>query len=237
MLAGDGGADLLVLGFESADHPLDAWLDARAGAVPRVRRHDATTPAGRPPRRTRPARGARRSCASPYLRDAAIARRGMIVETFETAMHLGPLRRLHARSPGRPPTRSARRRAAPGRSPCRFTHVYPDGPAPYYSDLGRGRPGATQLAQWDEIKAAAADAIIATGGTITHHHAVGRDHRPWYDRQRPEPFAPALRRGQVGAGPGRHPEPGRARRMNGAPQTGTGRPRWDPFGTTRYARW
>ena len=34
---------------------------------------------------------------------------------------------------------------------------------------------------------------MAAGGTITHHHAVGRDHRPWYDQQRPEPFAEALR--------------------------------------------
>ena len=44
-----------------------------------------------------------------------------------------------------------------------------------------------------EVKAAASEAIAAAGGTITHHHAVGRDHRPWYDRQRPEPFARALR--------------------------------------------
>ena len=37
------------------------------------------------------------------------------------------------------------------------------------------------------------DAVIAAGGTITHHHAVGRDHRPWYDKQRPDPFAAALK--------------------------------------------
>jgi alkyldihydroxyacetonephosphate synthase len=43
------------------------------------------------------------------------------------------------------------------------------------------------------IKRAASDAVLAHGGTITHHHAVGRLHRPWYDRQRPEPFARALR--------------------------------------------
>lgn len=48
-------------------------------------------------------------------------------------------------------------------------------------------------AQWDEIKAAVSEAISASGGTITHHHAVGRDHRAWYDRQRPDPFAAALR--------------------------------------------
>ena len=69
---------------------------------------------------------------------------------------------------------------------CRFTHVYPDGPAPYYGIYAGGRWGSLD-AQWDEIKAAVSEAISATGGTITHHHAVGRDHRPWYDRQRPGP--------------------------------------------------
>jgi alkyldihydroxyacetonephosphate synthase len=49
------------------------------------------------------------------------------------------------------------------------------------------------LSQWRVIKSAASEALIAAGGTITHHHAVGRDHRPWYDKQRPELFAAALR--------------------------------------------
>ena len=61
-----------------------------------------------------------------------------------------------------------------------------------YTVLAPGRRGS-EVAQWDEIKAAASDAVIAAGGTITHHHAVGRDHRPWYDRQRPDRFADALR--------------------------------------------
>ena len=74
---------------------------------------------------------------------------------------------------------------------CRFTHVYPDGPAPYFGVYASGRPGAT-LRQWDEIKTAVSDALSAHGGTITHHHAVGRDHRRWYDEQRPDPFAAAL---------------------------------------------
>ena len=74
---------------------------------------------------------------------------------------------------------------------CRFTHVYPDGPAPYYGIYAPGRWGST-VAQWDEIKAAVSEAIATTGCTITHHHAVGRDHRPWYDRQRPDVFATAL---------------------------------------------
>jgi alkyldihydroxyacetonephosphate synthase len=74
---------------------------------------------------------------------------------------------------------------------CRITHAYPDGCAPYYTVVAPGRAGA-QLAQWAEIKRAASDAVLDNGGTITHHHAVGRDHRPWYDRQRPLLFAEAL---------------------------------------------
>ena len=75
---------------------------------------------------------------------------------------------------------------------CRFAYVYPDGPAPYYSVFAPGRPGR-ELEQWDEIKLAAAEAIAALGGTITHHHAVGRDHRRWYLREVPPLFADALR--------------------------------------------
>ena len=55
-----------------------------------------------------------------------------------------------------------------------------------------GRRGA-ELEMHGEIKQAASDAVMAAGGTITHHHAIGRVHRPWYDQQRPEPFAEALR--------------------------------------------
>src|SRR4029079_19740892 len=75
---------------------------------------------------------------------------------------------------------------------CRFTHVYPDGPAPYFTILAPARRG-DQGAEWHEVKAAVSEFLIDAGGPITHHHAVGRDHRPWYDRQRPPPFADALR--------------------------------------------
>jgi hypothetical protein len=61
-----------------------------------------------------------------------------------------------------------------GEVTCRFTHVYPDGPAPYFSFHALGRHGAL-LEQWQAIKNAASDALIEAGGTITHHHAVGRD--------------------------------------------------------------
>jgi alkyldihydroxyacetonephosphate synthase len=90
---------------------------------------------------------------------------------------------------------------------CRFTHVYPDGPAPYFTILAPARRG-DEPAQWLELKSAASAAVMAAGGTITHHHAVGRDHRPWYDDQRPDPFAAALRAAKAAVDPDGRLNPG-----------------------------
>jgi alkyldihydroxyacetonephosphate synthase len=193
--AGDGAHDVLIVGFESADHPLDAWM-ARAleltrdcgGAVPagagKTRTDDGATREG--------AAGAWRDAflRAPYLRDALVCA-GYISDTFETAITWDRFEEFHAGV--MTAVREALARICGGGTvTCRFTHVYPDGPAPYFTILAPARR-ASQLEQWDEIKAAASDAVIAGGGTITHHHAVGRDHRPWYDRQRPDAFAAALR--------------------------------------------
>jgi alkyldihydroxyacetonephosphate synthase len=78
-----------------------------------------------------------------------------------------------------------------GRVTCRLTHVYPDGAAPYFTVMAPARRGS-EVAQWRDVKAAASETLMAAGGTITHHHAVGRDHLPWWRQQRPEPFARAL---------------------------------------------
>lgn len=75
---------------------------------------------------------------------------------------------------------------------CRFTHVYPTGPAVYFTFSALGNKSAL-LEQFWAIKIAACDALVKAGGTITHHHAIGRDHRRWYDQERPELFASALR--------------------------------------------
>jgi len=66
---------------------------------------------------------------------------------------------------------------------CRFTHLYPDGPAPYFTFASRAADGsvASALAAWRDIKLAANAAVVDHGGTITHHHAVGRDHRSGYE--------------------------------------------------------
>ncbi len=127
---------------------------------------------------------------APYLRDQLVLL-GMVVETFETATTWDRLESLI--SGVKEVTGAALQRICGGGNvTCRLTHVYPDGAAPYFTVIAPGRAGG-QLAQWDEVKIAASEAVLAHGGTITHHHAVGRDHRPWYDKQRPNPFAAALR--------------------------------------------
>jgi alkyldihydroxyacetonephosphate synthase len=111
--------------------------------------------------------------------------------------------------------------AVSGAISCRFAYVYPDGPAPYYSVYAPGRPGQ-ELEQWDQIKLAASEAILALGGTITHHHAVGRDHRRWYVREVPQLFTAALWGAKAQLDPARIMNPGvlmqPARTVNDVPQ-------------------
>jgi alkyldihydroxyacetonephosphate synthase len=134
---------------------------------------------------------------APYLRDTFVSC-GVLSETFETAITWDRLEEFHATVMETARRVVAEVSGAPreGRGAplvtCRFTHAYPDGVAPYFTVLAPAVRGG-EVEQWDEIKAAVSDAVIEGGGTITHHHAVGRDHRPWYDRQRPAPFAAALR--------------------------------------------
>jgi alkyldihydroxyacetonephosphate synthase len=187
------GRALLVLGFESADHPLDAWMDR---ALECCRDHGGELPAAPAVGERGEAEGAWREAflQMPYLRDTMVAA-GILAETFESAITWDRLDTFVAAVRER--TEAA---LGEGRITCRLTHVYPDGAAPYFTVLAPARRGS-ELERWDEVKRAASDAIAAAGGTITHHHAVGRDHRPWYDRQRPAPFAAALRAAKAAIDP------------------------------------
>jgi alkyldihydroxyacetonephosphate synthase len=126
---------------------------------------------------------------APYLRDTFVAC-GVLSDTFETAITWDRFEDFHA-TVGDAARAKVAEVCGQARVSCRFTHVYPDGPAPYFTVLAPAARGG-EVEQWDEVKAAASEAVIEAGGTITHHHAVGRDHRPWYDRQRPDAFAAAL---------------------------------------------
>jgi alkyldihydroxyacetonephosphate synthase len=190
------GATILLVAFESADHPLDAWI---ARAVECVRDHggdiadDAIVVRAADEGARDGAAGNWRNAfvRAPYTRDAIVGL-GVISETFETACTWDRFAALHADVTEAVTATAKEVGADPAVITCRFTHVYPDGPAPYFTVLAPGRE-PDQLRQWQAIKAAAGAALARNGGTITHHHAVGRDHRPWYDEQRPEPFAAALR--------------------------------------------
>jgi alkyldihydroxyacetonephosphate synthase len=186
--AGDGEDALLVLGFESASQDVERSM---APALDICSDHG-----GRWERRGSGGGGDavanwRESfLGAPYLRDTLIAI-GVLSETFETAITWERFEGFHEAVLARA-REAVREVCGAGTVTCRFTHVYPDGPAPYYTILAPARRGE-ELEQWAAIKRAASDAVIEHGGTITHHHAVGRDHRPWYDRQRPDPFAAALK--------------------------------------------
>ncbi|MEU8844414.1 FAD-binding oxidoreductase [Streptomyces roseus] len=190
-----GGRSVLVLGVESAHHPVAGRL-AELGAL--ARDHGGSPAGGTgEPSAGAPgddsAAGAWRSAflRMPYLRDA-LARMSVISETFETACTWGRADALYEAVHRDLGAVVREVTGAEGMINCRFTHVYPDGPAPYFTVIAAARRGS-EVAMWDEIKSAAMEVLGAHGATVTHHHAVGRDHRPGYDRQRPEPFARALR--------------------------------------------
>ena len=70
------------------------------------------------------------------------------------------------------------RSGTPGLVMCHVSHVYETGASLYFTFLARQREGA-ELEQWRRGQARGQRAIVDGGGTITHHHAVGRDHAPW----------------------------------------------------------
>ncbi len=187
--AGDGSFHLAVLAFESADHPVDAWMGralecmADYGAAldrdGRVQARDPLADAWR-----------EAFIRAPYNREALIAH-GLLHDTFETAITWDRFEEFHTAVRAATETAIVRATGRPGHVTCRFTHVYPDGPAPYFTYHAAPAPGG-EIEQWKEIKGAASDALLLAGGTITHHHAVGRDHMPWYEDQRPALFGDAL---------------------------------------------
>ena len=188
--AADGSVAVMVLAFESADHDVEPWMKrareccADHGGTPEASGADAHR-AG--------AAGVWRNAfiRMPYAMERLILR-GIINDTFETAITWDRFEKFHDAIKSATESAIVAATGRNGQVTCRFTHVYPDGPAPYFTFHALGEPGRLG-AQWQVIKSAALDAVIANGGTVTHHHAVGRDHRPWYDRQRPPLFADALR--------------------------------------------
>ena len=111
-----------------------------------------------------------------YLRDELLSR-GVLVDTLETAATWSALTDTHAQI-RRALHDALARRGTPPVVMCHVSHLYPTGASLYFTFLARRQAG-TELEQWRAAKQAASDAIAAAGATITHHHAIGRDHAPW----------------------------------------------------------
>jgi alkyldihydroxyacetonephosphate synthase len=162
------GGCLLILGWEGLPSSVAFRRKAARRALTTERGVSLGRSAGEAWRRGR--------FSGPYLRDDLLDH-GILVETLETATGWRELPALHAavrdalvdalRQDGRPPLVG-----------CHISHVYPTGASLYFTVLTGARAGA-EIAQWDAAKRAATDAIVATGGTLTHHHAVGSVHAPW----------------------------------------------------------
>jgi len=200
---GDGTSAVLVLGFESADHPLDAWMKR---ALELVADHGGVFDADAVARSLNPKGAAAEHRAGaagqwrnafirmPYYRDLMVAL-GVISDTFETSITWDRFEALYEGV--REKTGRAIREICghDATISCRFTHIYPDGPAPYFSYSALGTADgklSDSLAKWREIKKATNEIVVSLGGTVTHHHAVGRDHRSGYEAQSPVLFRQAL---------------------------------------------
>jgi alkyldihydroxyacetonephosphate synthase len=171
-LRGYGAGCLAILGFEG--EPTD--VRRRRSVAERLVRRGGGLPLGASPGRA----WERDRYAGPYLRDALLDQ-GLMVETLETAHQWSSLTGLHQA------VREAIEHAlaacgTPGLVMCHVSHLYPNGASLYFTFLARQREG-DELEQWRAVKTAASDAIVEAGGTITHHHAIGRDHTAWMRRE------------------------------------------------------
>ena len=192
----DGRQALLIIGFESADVPQGANLRA---AVAIARGHGGRVDDAELRIDDGDGKATGREGAVGAWRDAFIGVNaglrhglGVLGDTFETAITWERWPDFDAAVRRRVGAALQETLGAAATLSCRFTHVYPDGPAPYYTWSGPAAIGG-EAEQWQTIKDAANAAVVECGGTVTHHHAVGRMHRPGWDRQRPELFAAALR--------------------------------------------
>ena len=191
--AGDGSKHILILSFESADHDKTASLNRALEICSDSKGlYEEPDNNDKDAHRTGSSGNWRNSfIKAPYYRES-FTRRGIIQDTFETSItwerantFIEEIKRDIAKT-------IAEISGKPCLVTCRITHSYPDGLAPYFT-FAAFATSSTMIEIWKEIKLATNAICIAKGGTVTHHHAVGRDHRPnGYDNQRPDLFKDVL---------------------------------------------
>ncbi|MBT9507569.1 FAD-binding oxidoreductase [Rhodoferax sp.] len=229
---GDGRFAVLVLGFESADHALPTWM---ARALELVHDHGGEYDA-KAVERSMASEGSdehRRGAAGvwrnafirmPYWRDPAVGL-GIIMDTFETAITWDRFESFYRQVKQEVETVIQRATGQKTVISCRITHAYPDGAAPYFTIATKGSATgdvASALAAWRDIKLAANAAVVGHGGTVTHHHAVGRDHRSGYDREVPVLFRQMLAGAKAAVDPRGILNPGVLYNTNSSPQGQSG---------------
>ena len=191
--AGNGTKHLLILSFESADHDksmalgraLEISKDNNGLFEPQSKNKEDAHRSG--------SSGSWRSSfiQAPYLRES-FTRRGIIQDTFETSITWDRGFEFIEDIKAEKSEAIELITVKPSLVKCRITHSYPDGLAPYFT-FGAYATPKTMLDIWKEIKLTTNEICNSMGGTVTHHHAVGRDHRPnGYDKQRPELFSKVL---------------------------------------------
>jgi alkyldihydroxyacetonephosphate synthase len=189
---------LAILGFEGE---VEEVALHRARALKLVRAHGGLPVGGSPGRAW-----LRSRFSAPYLRDDLLTH-GVMVETLESATQWSNLLELH-RCVGEAITQALRACRTPGIVMCHVSHLYETGASLYFTLIARQLHGE-EIAQWQAVKTAASAAIMAGGGTITHHHAVGRDHAPWLEQEIGRDGVRALRALKVELDPGGIMNPGK----------------------------
>ncbi len=205
-----GDGCLVIAGWDGAE---DADVRRRRAAGARVLRAHGGLALGTPVG----AAWLRGRFHAPYLRDELLAN-GVMVETLETATTWDRLLELHGAVVGAIDG-ALRGRGTPPVVMAHVSHVYRAGASLYFTLVARQEAGA-ELEQWHAAKAAACDAILAHGGTITHHHAIGRDHGPWLPGEVGELGVELLRAAKATLDPAGIMNPGTL--LDPAPLPGTG---------------
>ena len=190
--AGDGSKHLLILAFESADHDKTHSLD-RALEISKENNGNFEKPSKSDDAHRSGSSGSWRSSfiKAPYLRES-FTRRGIIQDTFETAITWDKSMNFIEDIKEQTAKAILSITGKPSLVTCRITHSYPDGLAPYFT-FGAFATPETMIDVWKDIKLATNEICVSNLGTVTHHHAVGRDHRPnGYDNQRSDLYNKVL---------------------------------------------